>query len=148
MISLGTIIHLQSLNGTGGPHELLSCHNFPSLREEFFDKDFVKYRVAVGAAVCNYGGLVVGVAGVEQSGENHSAGGDAEQHQRCDVARSQDHVEVRSGESADATFGDDHVAGLWSELRTDRAGCPLEELLALRRRLEGREQLVAAAHLG
>src|ERR1700678_1508598 len=75
-------------------------HGSPAL-EDFVDKAGVDLRILVRAAILKDDQAIVGVAGLQQRGKNHPAGGDAEEDKRVDLPRPQNHVEICSGEGAD-----------------------------------------------
>ena len=88
--------------------------------------------VHVGAAVFDDGEAEIGVGGFEQSGEHHTAGGDAEEDQRVNVVGAEDHGEIGAGEGADAMFRNDNFAFFRGDGRRDRAERSLKQVLPLR----------------
>lgn len=116
--------------------------------EEFIEEAGVEFGVEVGAAVAEDDEAIIGVGGMEQSGEDDAAGGDAEEDERVDFAGAEDHFEVRACEGADAVLGDDDVALARSHGGMNRAGGAEESLLMLGIGADGGEERVARADFG
>ena len=116
--------------------------------EEFFDEAGVEIGVEVGAAVEEDDEAIIVVGGMEESGEDNAAGGDAEEDERVDFFRAEDHGEVRASKGADAMLGDDNVAFPRGDGGMDRSGRAEESLLMPGIRADGAEEHVARTNFG
>ena len=116
--------------------------------KEFVEQAVMQFEIEVGAAVLDDDGAVIGIGGLEESGEDDAAGGDAEEDERFDVVGAEDQFEVSAGKGADAVLGDDDVAGFRSDGSVNRACGALEETLILWRGLDGREEEIARTDFG
>lgn len=86
-------------------------------------------RIGVDAAILHHNQAVVSVAGVKQRGEHDAAGGNAEQHERVDLLRAQNHLEVGSVERIDAVLRNDYLVVNGCDVWMNRACRALKHLL-------------------
>ncbi len=70
--------------------------------------------IKIGTTIFYHDNAVVCIGSVEHRGENDATSGNPEQNQGVDLLRSEDHIKVRSGKSADPVFGDGNVVSLGS----------------------------------
>lgn len=76
------------------------------------DQATMDFGVAIRAAVLEDDAAIVRVGGMPEGGEDHAAGGDSEQHERVNLLRAKDHVQVGAGEGAHAVLDDGDVSVL------------------------------------
>jgi hypothetical protein len=108
----------------------------------------MKFHISIRAAIGNHSHVVIGIARLEERGEDDAARCDAKNHQISNFACAQNHLKIGSGERTHAMFRYHDVALLRAERWVNRPGRSTKELLMLRRRLDRREQLVPGADFG
>jgi hypothetical protein len=116
-------------------------------RKQFIDEAGMHFRIEVGAAVLYHDKAVICVGSMEQRRKDDAAGCDPEQYERIDVIRSQDHVKIRTDESADPVLDDNDIVPFRSHCGMNRASSTLEHPPMSFRVLDCAEQGVARADL-
>lgn len=81
----------------------------------------MKRRVQVSATIADDRKTIVGVSGLDKSGENDTTGGNAEKNQCVDVIGAKDHREIGADEGADPVLGYNDVAVLRCDAIGDRS---------------------------
>ena len=123
-----------------GFQQLSRSHYSTSAWKEFLQQHTVHIRFLIRAAVFHHDHTIIRIDGIEQRGENHAAGRDSKHHQRVDVLRAQDHVEIGSGEGTDPVLDDDDVVADRRNCGMNLTGVSLEELLVPLRMCELRRR--------
>ena len=70
------------------------------------------FGVTVRAAVLQNDAAIVRIGGMSKRGQDYPAGGDSEQHERTDLFRAKDHIQIAAGKGAHAVLDDRDVSGL------------------------------------
>ncbi|MBB5058119.1 hypothetical protein HDF16_002825 [Granulicella aggregans] len=108
----------------------------------------MKLKVKVSAAVAYDGKAIIGVGGLDEGRQNHTAGGNAIKDQGIDIVGAEDHGKIGSRERTDSMLGDDDlVTPRRNDVGDGPEWCP-EELLMLFRSLDGTKQRIASTDFG
>ncbi len=78
-------------------------------RENLLSEHAVNFGIGVEAGILQDDAAVIQVGGAPQRGERDAAGGNSEEHQIFDAARTQNQVQLVLGERADALFIHDEI---------------------------------------
>jgi hypothetical protein len=103
--------------------------------------------VQINAAIAYDRETIIGVSGLEKSGQDDSTCRNSIKNQRVDFPRAEDHRKIGTSEGTDAVLGDDHFILERCDRIRDSAKRFPKQLLMLLRGLDGAEECIPRTDL-